>query len=225
MRDSKPSFYVFILTSICVIILYVLELDNLISVVKPIIVPAIFYYYTQTTSRPISLSFTIALSLFFTADMVEILETPDSIYLLMTCGFLSYLILFRYALREKVLLVFSFKSIATSVAIFSTSVVLSSNLITGSAIVHSDYLLFYIIYATLIIVMLSYAIIRRLSNNDSSSKFFLAMTFVMFASDLLYTYSHYIYYQKIVVVGSLMAQFSSYYFMVEYYNSRKLQNI
>lgn len=222
MQDSQPSLYAFIFTSICVVILVVMELQDLISVVKPVIVPAIFYYYTQTTNRPISVFFTVALSLFFMADMAEVFDSSDHIYLIMACGLISYIIMFRYALREKIRLIFSFKTIITAFAIFSTSVVLSSNLIIGSAIKNSEYLFFFIIYAIVIIVMVSYGIVRRLSNYARSSKFFLAMALLMFISDLLYTYCHYVTYYKIVAVISLIAQFSSYYFMVEYYNSRKL---
>lgn len=222
MQDSQPSLYAFIFTSICVVILFVMELQDLILVVKPVIVPAIFYYYTQTTNRPISVFFTVALALFFMADMAEVFDSSDYIYLIMACGLISYLIMFRFALREKIRLIFSFKTIVTVFAIFSTSVVLSSNLIISSVIKKSEYLFFFIIYAIVIIMMLSYAILRRLSNDASSSKFFLAMALLMFISDLLYTYSNYVTYYKTVVVISLIAQFSSYYFMVEYYNSRKL---
>ncbi len=221
MQDSRPSLYAYIITSLCVVVFYILNWDDFIVVVKPVIVPAIFYYYTQTTKYPINILFAIALWLFFIADMVEIVDPTNGIYLIMTCGLLSYLIMFRFALRDKIKLVFSFKStlVAFLTLIFTTN--LCAHVIESTETINTKYFYFFVAYTMIIISMFSYAIIRVFSKNDLVSRLFLAMVVVMFLSDFLYAYNSYIEFHMTLAIISLIAQFISYYWMVEYYNKRQ----
>ncbi len=125
MRDSRPSFNVYMITSLSVIIFHLLECDTLLSLVKPVIVPAIFYYYIQTTRYKISKSFSIALWLFFVSDMIEIIDSNQGLVLIMSCSFTSYIIISVMILREKIEVRFSNTSVLFSILFAITAVYMS----------------------------------------------------------------------------------------------------
>lgn len=202
------------------IIFYVLKWEDSIAVVKPVIVPAIYYYYFQTKNRPINILFTIALWLFFVADMIEIIDSLRGIYLIMICGLLSYLIMFRFGIKDHIKLVYTTTSVVFTGVVAISLAILCAYVIMNMGPMNTIYFAFFIVYATAIISMLSYAILRIFSNNDYVSRLFLAMVGVMFLSDLLYAFNRYVEFYLTIGIVSFVAQFISYYWMVEYFNRR-----
>ena len=221
MRDSRPSLYAYIITSLFVLVFYLLRWDDSIVVVKPVIVPAIYYYYIQTTKSPTNILFSAALWLFFIADMIEIVDGSAGIYLIMICGLLSYLIMFQFALKDKVKLIFNWKSAIIAISIFTSVAIPSAYVIANTNTADTFYFDFFIIYAIILISMFCYAIIRVFSSNDTVSRLFLAVVSAMLLSDFLYAYNRYVEFYMITALVSLMAQFISYYWMVEYFNKRQ----
>lgn len=222
MRDSLPSLYAYIITSLCVLVFYVLKWEDFITVVKPVIVPAIFYYYVQTTKGQVNLLFAAALWLFFIADMIEIVDSDRGVYLMMFCGLLSYLIMFRFALLDNIRLDFSFKAILVTTITIAFVAFISSQVIMHTNTSNTSYFYFFVLYSIIIFSMFSYAILRLFSKNDSSSRLFLAMVISMFLSDYLYAHNWYVEFYMTFALLSLVAQFISYYFMVEYFNRRNV---
>ena len=220
MRDSSPSLYAYIFTSFCVIIFYILKWEEFITVVKPVIVPAIYYYYVQTTKRPINTWFTVAIWLFFIADMIEIVDAKAGLYWIMACSLMSYIIMFRFALLDKVKFNFSWKSIFITIAIIAFIAVLSAQVIGQTNTSNTIYFYFFAIYTITLLSMISYGMLRLFSNNDVASRLFLSMVGVMFLSDFLYASNKYVEYNMPRAIMSFLAQFTSYYFMVEYFNVR-----
>lgn len=222
MRDSTPSLYAYIITSLLVIIFYVLKLEDFITIFKPVIVPAIYFYYIQTTIRPIDILFSLAIWIFFIADMAEIVDSERGIYLMMFCGLISYFIMFRYGLKDGVKLSLSFKTLLITILLFGGLALAASYIITYLGPLDIVRLSFFIIYAVVIISIVCYALLRFFSKNDQLSRLFLAMASVMFLSDLLYAYTRYVEFYTLVGVLSFVGQFISYYWMVEYFNKRKM---
>lgn len=221
MQDSRPSLYAYIITSFFVLVFYVLRWEDFIVVVKPVIVPAIYFYYIQTTKRPISILFSAALWLFFIADMIEVIDGSAGIYLIMSCGLLSYLIMFRFAIRDKVKLSINWKSSIIVISIFTFVSIPSAYVILNTNTSNTIYFDFFIVYAIILIGMFCYAIIRVFSSNDKVSRLFLAVVGSMLLSDFLYAYTRYVEFYMVAALVSFVAQFSSYYLMVEYFNNRK----
>ncbi len=221
MQDSRPSLYAYIITSLFVLVFYVLRWEDFIMVVKPVIVPAIYYYYIQTTKSPINILFSVALWLFFIADMIEVVDGAAGIYLIMSCGLLSYLIMFRFAIRDKVRLATNWKSAIIAISIFTLVAIPSAYVILNTNTTNTVYFDFFTIYAIILISMFCYAIIRVFSSNDTVSRLFLAVVSSMLLSDFLYAYTRYVEFYMVAALVSFVAQFISYYWMVEYFNTRQ----
>lgn len=225
MRDSRPSLYAYIITSLCVVIFTAFGWEQMVIVAIPVIIPAIFFYYIQTATQPISIGFSVALWLFFAADMIEIVDEHNGIYLIIICTALSYLIMFGMALRDKVKLSFIFKPLFITAIFAMLSSTVLIEIIKKAATSDANYIFIFNVYAVVIVSIFSYAILRIFSKNDLTSKMFLVMVISMFISDLLYGYYRYVGVNKIVVLAGLTSQFISYYFMVEYFNRRKVSEI
>lgn len=222
MRDSRPSFNVYMITSLSVIIFYLLECDTLLSLVKPVIVPAIFYYYIQTTRYKISKSFSIALWLFFVSDMIEIIDSNQGLVLIMSCSFTSYIIISVMILREKIEVRFSNTSVLFSILFAITAVYMSIQVLISVSLENVPKFIFFAMYAALIIVMVIYAIFRFFTEKDYVSQILLAMTMAMFVSDIFYGYARFLIIDNTIIkVVSIIAQFVSYFWMVQYYNNRR----
>lgn len=225
MKDSRPSLYAYIFTSVFVIILYVLKWTEFILIVKPVIVPSIFYYYIQRSKRPFNILFSISLWLFFATDMIDLLDGFGGIYLIITCGILSYLIIFRFAILEKVPLNFNCKNLIVLTIIVAVVGLLCVGIIENTNTLNTIYVNVFASYTLIMIVMLGYAVLRILTKNDLVSRLFFAMAFAMFISDYLYAYNRYIRYNLIISVISMAFQFVSYYLMVEYFIKAKTAKV
>ena len=220
MQDSRPSLYVYFITSVCVLIFYVLKMDDFITLVKPIIVPAIYFYYLQKTGNRINLLFTAAIWLFFAADMIEIVDDSAGIYWIMAFTLASYVIMMRFAVLDNIKMIVSWKSIVVSVLALSTIAVFSTQIINQTQSENTVYFYFFVLYTILALSMFGYAIMRFFSKNDLTSRLFLMMVVAMVLSDLLYSFNKYVNYSISVALISFTAQFASYYFMVEYFIKR-----
>lgn len=220
MKDSAPSLYAYIVTSVCVIIFYILKWENFITLVKPVIVPAIYYYYLQTTKRPINIMFSIAIWLFFVADMIEIVDAAAGIYLIMTCNLISYTIMFRFAILEHVKLRVTWKSAVPTLIIAATIAIVCAFIIGKTGPSNTIYFYYFIVYTIIFLSMICYSILRILTNNDVAARLFMSMVAVMFFSDILYASNNYVKYIMPLAIVSFISQFISYYFMVEYFSKR-----
>lgn len=220
MRDSRPSLYAYIITSLCVVVFTAFGWEQMVIVAIPVIIPAIFFYYTQTATRSISILFSIALWLFFVADMIELVDEDNGIYLIIFCTALSYLLLLHFALQDKIKLVFSFKTISITALFTMLASLLCIAIIEKTANFGDIYFYVFVLYAIIILSIFSYAMLRMFSKKDIVSQIFLTMVVLMFISDILYGYKRYIEFSTTVIVVSNILQFISYYLMVEYFNKR-----
>ena len=65
MKDSLPSLVLFITAGTLALVAKICDIEVLMIVAKPMVIPAIFYYYIQTKTRDINFWFTLALWSFF----------------------------------------------------------------------------------------------------------------------------------------------------------------
>ena len=51
MKDSRPSLILFIVAGTLALVAKIFNLELLMIIAKPMVIPAIFYYYLQTKTR------------------------------------------------------------------------------------------------------------------------------------------------------------------------------
>ncbi len=143
------------------------------------------------------------------------MQLPESI------GLWTVIFSVSFALLDKVKLKISWKSAIATFIIVSTIAVLSGQGIEQTETFNTVYYYFFAVYTILVLCMIAYSVLRLSTSNDVVSWLFIAVVLVMFLSDFLYASNNYVNYILSLAIVSFIAQFISYFLMVEYIN-RKL---
>jgi hypothetical protein len=223
MKNSRPSLILFTIAALLVMVAKIFELDQMMLIVKPIVGPAIYFYYLQTRKkRKTNLLFSTAIWSFFVADMVIILYPTRGITAIMVCCMISYLILIKFAIEDcKKIKINSFNLVMTSLSLLLLSYVVYSLLVMSMDKIVGNFPL-YLLYGIILVGLGIISVINYLSNTRTTFSYFCIMALCMIASDFFFCIHSYIVKMPLIDHINLFAQFVSYYFMVKYFNSRKV---
>jgi hypothetical protein len=221
MKDSRPSLILFIVAGTLALVAKVFQMEELMIAVKPMVIPAIFYYYLQTKPMKVNLLFSLALWLFFVSDMVMVLFPMTGMPWIMITSMSSYLILIGFALYDRASIKFSafnvvFITLLLILLGYFTFTILSLNV--ESIVSH------YGMYLAYGIVLTSLAVISAANYLSDNSVVFLhlsCMALCMVVSDLFFCIYRFVIKLPVIDDINLFSQFMSYFFMVRYFNSRR----
>jgi hypothetical protein len=221
MRDSKPSLILFFVAGALALTAKTFNMDLLMLVTKPMVVPAIYYYYLQTKRRKTSLLFTIALWCFFVADMVMVLFPVTGMLAIMTFCMISYIIMLKFAIDDCNVVKFSlFNIVFLSLLLILLSYILFTILNLNIDDIVSNYSV-YLLYGIILILLVSISAFNYLSDNSAIFLHLCSMALCMLVSDLFFCISRFIVPLPVIDHINMFSQFMSYFFMVKYFNSRK----
>ena len=228
MKDSKPSFILYVLASVLAIAGRVMDCEILQLVAKPMVVPAIYYFYLQTKTRRTSWVFSAVLTAFFLGDMAMLLDPENGLFGVMIAGTVAHLLLINLALSDRSALKFSLFNLSfLAILLFLPSYILYTLLHLSVDSINENYFLF-LSYGVILIFFVGLSVIQYLSHGDAPSLYLCTAALALLTSDLLYSISRFIMEMTLLVNINLAAQFLAYYFLVRYFNSRpyelKLRN-
>ncbi len=203
------------------IIAKVFDNELLMLIVKPMVVPAIFYYYLQTKTRKTSFLFSIVLWFFFIGDMIMVLFPLSGILWVMGCTMASYLILLKFVLEDRSAIKFSFFNIVfLTLLLILLGYILFTILNLNIDSIVRNYLM-YLVYGIILISLVAISTFNYLSDNSAVYLHLCSMALCLLVSDLFYCINRFIIQLPIIDHINLFSQFMSYFFMVKYFNSRK----
>ena len=211
----------YVTATILVLVAKVLDVDLLMLITKPMVVPAIYYYYLQTKRKKASLTFSIAVWLFFAADMITLLFGSGGILWVMACGMASYLLLSYFALSDAVV-----PKVNLSNAAFLAMLVgvlgywLYSILSLNIESVNANYS-FYLAYGIILVMLVAVSAFNFLSRSTPLYLNLCLMSLCMLVSDLFYSINKFVIQVPLLDLLNLLAQFVSYFFMVRYFVDRR----
>ncbi|HEX9980324.1 MAG TPA: hypothetical protein VGB50_07145 [Flavobacterium sp.] len=209
------------MASLLVIIAKVLNLEMLMLIAKPVVVPAIYYYYLQTKTKNTSVLFSITIWLFFIADMIMLIYSQSAILWIMACGILSYLILIRFAIRDRVEIKFDVFNMAFLTLLLALLSYILYTILSLRIEDVTNYYFVYLSYGIVLIILVAVSAYNYLSYNTASFLHLCSMALCMLVSDLFYSINRFIIDLPILDHINLFSQFMSYFFMVKYFNSRR----
>jgi hypothetical protein len=220
MKDSLPSLILFIVAGTLALAAKIFQIEDLMIATKPMVIPAIFYYYLQTKTRRANLMFSLALWLFFISDMVMVLFPLTGMPWIMVTSMSSYLILIGFALYDRTAIKFSafnvvFITLLLILLGYFTFTILSLN-VESIVSNYGMYLAYGIVLTSLAVV----AAANYLSDNSVVSLHLSSMALCMVVSDLFFCIYRFVIKLPIIDDINLFSQFMSYFFMVRYFNSR-----
>ena len=221
MKDSRPSLILFIVAGSLALVAKIFNLDDLMIATKPMVIPAIYYYYLQTKTRPVNVLFSLAVWLFFISDMVMVLFPLTGMPWIMITSMSSYLIMIGFALSDRASIKFSVYNIVFITLLllllgYFTFTILSLNIES----IMSNYGM-YLAYGVVLTALAAVSAANYLSDNSAVFLHLSCMALCMVVSDLFFCIYRFMINLPIIDDINLFSQFMSYFFMVRYFNSRK----
>jgi hypothetical protein len=221
MKDSSPSLILFIVAGTLALLAKIFNIEELMIATKPMVIPAIFYYYLQTKTRPTNWLFSVALWLFFISDMIMVLFPLSGMPWIMVTSMSSYLIIIRFALADRAAIKFSafnvlFITLLLLLLGYFTFTILSLNI--DSIVMNYG---MYLTYGIVLTLLATVSAANYLSDNNVVFLHLSCMALCMVVSDLFFCIYRFVINLPIIDYINLFSQFMSYFFMVRYFNSRK----
>jgi len=221
MKDSTPSLILFIVAGSFALLAKIFNLEDLMIATKPMVIPAIFYYYVQTKTRRANWLFTTALWLFFVSDMVMILFPYSGMPWIMVTSMTSYLIMIKFAVSDRTTLKFSaFNVVFITLLLFLLGYFVFTILNLNEEGIVSNYAM-YLAYGIVLTTLAVVSAANYLSDNSTVFLHLSCMALCMVVSDLFFCIYRFMIKLPIIDDINLFSQFMSYFFMVKYFNSRK----
>lgn len=228
MDKSTPALILYFAASLVYVLSIVLELDTVVTFLfKPMIAPAIFFYYWQESKGKILLIPSLVLLLFYIGDMMILIEYENLLVSLMILNLIAYMFLGSYLTKDLLKINNPKISSYTFLIICLIIVFLLSLLYLGLSIVFrstdSNYELL-IIYGVTLVLLGIEAVTYYILKNDEASFFILLTIFSLVISDLFYVlYNHYAQFNVFVNIN-VFCQVLSLYFVIKYFLYRSHQN-
>ncbi len=221
MKDSKPSLILFLIAGSLSIAARMFNNEILTLIAKPVVVPAIYYYYLQTKTRTTSFWFSVALWCFFIGDMIMILFPEDWIIYVMFFAMISYLIIVKYSLQDARKVRFNLFNFVflTLILLLLSYIVITIVSLNIESILNNYFL--YLAYGVILIIMVTVATFNYLTDSTAAFMNLCSMALCFLVSDLFYAINAFIIKLPIIDHINLFSQFMAYFFMVRYFNSRK----
>lgn len=221
MRDKQPALILYVAAVALAMIAKVFEFETLMLVSKPIVVPAIYYFYLQAKREKINLLFSVAVWSFFVADMIVVLYSKSAILSIMVCGMISYSFLTWFGIKDAKNIKFN----AVNVLVLALLLLLPSYMLFRILNLDvediSGHYSVYLLYGIILLTLVGVSIYNYISNATHAFLYLCIASVCMLLSDLFYCVYKYMIELPVFENINLFAQLISYFFMVKYFISRR----
>lgn len=216
IKSKNPSLVLYAMASVVTIITTVLECDWLTFFVKPIIVPAIFYYYLQRNKYKIQLLFFLAIISSYASDMIVLMTLENSQVMIVLLNMLTYVIMLYYVVHDISVkemglqkIIYFAGNLLSFLAIVYIMLTLISNMTTVSLAMN-------ILYGLISSILASLAIINHVSTPNLKTFYSLIMCICFVTTDVFYIVYNFYMKMDVFLLLNLAAQFVSYFYMISY---------
>ena len=216
MKPSTPALIAYLISSFLAVLGIVSDNDFLVLLMKPVIVPAIFFYYMQTRRTKVNWLFLIAMLSSFIADMIILFQLENGDIPIILLNLLMYLIFFYFAIKDmpyRNLTVFNFFYFILIVCCFLSILYFVLDLMTGlDSFLH--YLL--IVYGILLSLLSSVIVFNHIKLLYLKTFYAVIMCICFVTSDIFFAVYNFYLKMEVFTIFNLTVQFASYYYMVKY---------
>ena len=216
MQSKYPSLVLYVITSVIAVISTAIEWEWLTFLIKPIIVPAIFYYYLQRNEFKIELLFVLGLFSSYASDMIVLFDIENQNVVVTLLNMFTNVVMLYYVINDisfKSLeiqrIVYFFGNLVSFLAVVYIMLTLMSNLSTTTLVV-------YIVYGLLLSILASLAIINHVVSHNLKTFYALIMCICFITTDVFYIVYNFYVNMYVFLLLNLAAQFVSYFYMISY---------
>lgn len=220
-----PALLLYLVSSVLAIIGVVEHNESLLLLAKPIIVPAVFYYYLQRIKFSIDWLFFVAIVSSFASDMLVLFKYEDEHIPIALLNMFVYLIFIYFICKDIRFSAEYLKRIAyfvTIISVFLGIVYIMIDLIKG---VDSFSINLYVIYGVVLSVLATLSVYNYIFDQNNRSFYALLMCICYVTTDIFYTIYNFYLPMEVFIIVNLIAQFISYYYMVHYITAKKSRRL
>ncbi|WP_348823292.1 hypothetical protein [Flavobacterium aestuarii] len=217
MKASTPSLILFFVTSILAIIFKLLDHDMLVLYTKSMIIPSLFIYYLVCNNYKISSLKAIIFLAFFVRDVFNTLRIGESAMGSFLCVLFVYVLLLCIALKEWKSFQFGFKdAIPFIFLVFFLSLICYSVLNLKLENLELDFSL-YAVFGVILTLLSLISIINYIKSGSYAFFNGMLMSICFIITDVFFVLYKFYFYNYAFTLVSLITQFLSYFFMVNYF--------
>ena len=217
MKASTPSLILFFVTSVLTFIFKILGNNDLVLYVGSIIIPSLFIYYLVSNNYKISFLKVLIFLLLFMREVFDALNSSESPMGSFLCVLVVYVLLLYFAHKDFKQLKFTFQdSISIFILICGISAICYSVLNLKLENLDLDFSL----YVGFGIILSIFSIVSIINYIKSSSYAFfnaMLMCICFIITDIFFVIYKFYFYNYVFTLISILTQFSSYFFMVNYF--------
>jgi hypothetical protein len=222
MRTRKVALGLYITASFIAVLATMLGNDVLLILSKPVVIPAIlFYYLAIKRQQPVSILFLAVLILNFIGDSIVLLELDDQTTIIMIPYFIAYVILLKFAIEDVRKLKFYTSGLLLSAFVFFFLMYIMYALIQLFIDTNRELVIPVIIYGIVLSVFGSVAAYCFYIKNSTFTFYLLMAALLSIVSDVFYMVFSFIFHFQAFNYFEFAVQMISYFFIVKYFVLRK----
>lgn len=218
MKISKVALHLYLYASIITVIAVFFDWKWVEFVAKPIIIPSIFYYYTQVNKNKFSSMLVVLLVLNFASDMISVFDYENKEDIISALNLIANLILIYFFTSDfRILKNFNKRNLpqlSLSLIGFLIITYFFLTLIPGLNVLK---LLYYLIYGIVLSVMATISIQNFITSNSMKSFYAMLVSIAFIFTDTFYVIYNFYLPMKIFLLFNLAIQFGSYFYLVKYF--------
>lgn len=229
MNKSTPALLMYLVASLIYVVSVGFHWDESVRFLfKPMMMPAILFYYWQESKGKVEVIPIIILMLFFIGDILILITYQDLLVPLMLMNLMAYLLLGYYLVKDlltvkKPEVTLYMVLIVCIVTGFLLSLFYAALLLVfDTSDINYDLITIYGI--TLMLLGIG-TVIYYMLKGDSASLYLSITMACLVLSDLFYVlYNHYTPFDVFIIIN-VFSQSASFYFIIKYFLARGEQNL
>lgn len=220
MKTKTIAFYLYIVACLTAIFAIVIDNDLLLLLSKPMIIPAVYFYYLTKTKK-VNFWFTVIIMLSFIGDTVILLKITDPLYV-MVPYYLSYLLLTRFIVIDISKTKLSLNNLLLSLLVLLGHALMLYMVLDLQTMEGKKFILPFSIYGITLSLMVTLSVYNYLAGKSISGFYMLVACGCCLVSDVFYVlYNEHFHIPILSYINSAM-QFFTYIFFVKYIINRKI---
>ena len=194
--------------------------ELLLMIAKPLIVPAIYYYYVLNTKK-INFLLTLALLAYFITDMIILSDYSSNTYWILLFNSIANIIFLKFVLIDLITYQAKFKIIVYSFLVLIVNIIILKLTLEFVDENSNPLSVMYVMYGSIVILLCSVTVYNFLNVRDLKNTYALIMSGCFITSDIFYSLYHSFPKIESFLILNNILQFSSYFFIVKFFLTRK----
>lgn len=221
MNKSTPALLLYLAASLMYVLSIIFKWDSAVTLLfKPMIFPAIYFYYLQESEFKPNLFPSLILILFFIGDMIILMDFENNLIPLMVLNMSAYLIL-AYHVTKDILIIrnpkisnFMILNVFLVIGFLMSLLYIALSLVFNASDPYFGILMAY----GIVLMLLSIEIVTYYFLKADATSFFVLMTIICLGiSDLFHVLYNYYDNFPVFININVLCQAASFYFLVKYF--------